>query len=174
MTRVRRPALSWALSALPLALVSGLHAQSTWDQYAPGQLFRIAVREREAAIADPIVAKSIAIISVDRIGLRARLVYLGQSRPVSITHRAIFRQWRQVMRLPASLDSLFTVECLFGEDTFHVWVPIQEPLRHSLLSELRPGDSVTVLVSYIGAQRADSVLDWLFTVNEWDADGPDK
>jgi hypothetical protein len=109
------------------------------------------------------------IVSGDRVGLRLRLIYAGESRPISDVHREMFQRWRFNMGLPNTVDSLFTTECLFREDTLQVWLPVQEAVRLHLQSEFKAGDELTVLASYVGALKRERSFDWLFVVNEYDA-----
>jgi len=123
-------------------------------------------------LADPQVPDTIMIVSGDRLGIRTRVTYAGQSRPISGAHRELFRQWRTSMGLPAAFDSLFVTECLFREDSLELWLPVQEPVRIHMQDELKVGGDVTALVSYVGALRRSSTFDWLLVVNEYSASAP--
>jgi len=70
--------------------------------------------------------------------------------------------------LLASVDTLFTTEYLFREDTLQLWLPVQEAVRAHLTSELKAGDSLTILAAYVGARRTDHDFDWLLVVNEYE------
>jgi hypothetical protein len=161
--------LPLSLSALAFVfLPMRLRGQSSWTEYQPGSLSAILVRERSWALAHTHGLQEVTIVSGARLGLRARVIYSGQSRPVSSARREVFRQWRSSVGLPSSVDTLFTTECLFREDTLQLWLPVQEAVRAHLTSELKAGDSLTILAAYVGARRTGHDFDWLLVVNEYE------
>lgn len=163
--------LALFLAASPLLLLSPhrLWAQSTWDEYKPGTVFEIITRERTGALANTHGIQAISIVSGDRLRVRSRVVYTGKSRSITTDHFDILHRWRSLHGLPDSVDSLFKTECLFREGTLQIWLPIQENVLRDLSTEVKVGQTVTILVGYLGALRRDSTLDWVFVVNEYDS-----
>jgi len=129
----------------------------------------IIARERTAALASTHGIRVVTIVSGERLGFRSDLVYTGKSRSISKDHFEILQRWRSVHGLPASVDSLFHRECLLREDQLELWLPTQETVLRDLTREFKVGDTVTMLVGYLGALRRDTTFDWVFVVNEYDS-----
>jgi len=84
--------LPLSLSALAFVfLPMRLRGQSSWTEYQPGSLSGILVRERSWASAHTHGLQEVTIVSGVRLGLRARVIYSGQSQPVSSAHREVSR-----------------------------------------------------------------------------------
>ncbi len=169
LTHPRRAATNLVLFAVSgLCPLTAVDAQAAWGEYRLGRLSSILVRERAAALASAHVPDTVMIVSGDRVGIRATVTYTGESRPIAGAHRELFQRWRTAMDLPASVDSLFTTECRFVEDSLQLWLPVQEAVRLHLYREVKNGTQVTIFASYVGAVRRGPIFDWLLMVNEYD------
>ena len=62
---------------------------------------------------------------------------------------------------------MFRTEYLFREGNVDHWLVIQQPLIEYFPRELTVGESVTLLVMWVGAHYEGADVTWAFIVNEF-------
>jgi len=167
--------VSTIVAFVALVATGTLSGQSTWDRYRPGTITRV-ITEEGRALSGPMGTSTDEVIRLSggRIGLRVVLRYTGKGRPVSEGRIEVIRRWAAAFGSRISVNDLFRQEYLFIEGDRELWLPVQSPVESHLRMELRPGDSVTVFVAYVGARRRAHQTDWIFVVNEFQQDGVNK
>jgi hypothetical protein len=89
----------------------------------------------------------------DELPSRARVNYMGKSRPVSASRRRAFSLVQESLAMRVDLPDLFQNELLFREVDREYWVAVQEPTRQHYAIELRQGDPVEIFVILLAAER---------------------
>jgi len=135
-----------------------------WARYQPGSL-REYVRQRTAAGLDGSPAKGTTFVIGARNPIRARVVFLGQTRPMPSTRTQLLGGWFRSQRLDsASVLALYKREVLVREGKRRFWLPVQEVTwanTPELWARNRP---IVVLVQAVGARVVDRIPDWVFVV----------
>lgn len=170
-----RTNVGFMVAIVALFAAGTLPGQSTWDRYRPGTISGV-ITEETPALHVPTGARTGDVIRLSggRVGLRVMLRYMGRGRAVSEDRIEVIRRWAAAFGSRISVNDLFRQEYLFIEGDRELWLPVQSPVESYLRMELRPGDSVTVFVAYVGARRRAHQTDWIFVVNEFQQDGVNK
>jgi hypothetical protein len=159
-----------------LLLASQTYAQSSsWDLYEPRTLKEITNTIAANALKNPDVLvrddkKDVSIIlSSNSFQTRAKVIYTGTSRKISDQRREVISMWLNTYGKPKELLDLFEDEYLFTEDKVEYWLPVQKKVASYFGKELKKGDTVTVLVAWLGARKEAKSVDYIFLMNEFEA-----
>ena len=156
--------------------VSQTFAQSSWDLYEPRTLKEITNTIAAKSLKNPDVLirddkKDISIIlSYNSFQSRVKVVYTGTSRKVSDQRKELISIWLKTLGKPKELLDLFENEYLFTEDKVEYWLPVQKTVASYFGEELKKGDTVTVFVAWLGARKEAKSIDYIFLMNEFEAE----
>jgi hypothetical protein len=117
--------------------------------------------------ADHVANIPSVIISGDDFPTLARVVFRGDSRPVNPRRIEIVRRWGLAILRDSSIVNDFHREYLFQEGETLLWLPVQDTVASFFARELRPGQTVTLYVSWFGAYYEGEDITWTFVVNEF-------
>ena len=152
-----------------------LLAQTTWDRYTPGTLASV-IQQEEGMVREAIVRHPDSVehryISAWDFPTRARLIYMGRSRPLSPERRELLRLWGRALQKPADFIARFKKEHLFREDSLELWLAVQSVLERHLAAEAEPDRLILAFVLFVGGHYAGADITWLFLMNRFDAEGP--
>jgi len=136
-----------------------------WARYQPGSLGAI-IRQKTPVWLSGIPAKGTTFAVGARYPTRARVVFLGKTRPMPSTRTQFIGAWvRSQLRMDsASVLALYKREVLVREGKRRFWLPVQEVVwanNKELWVRNRP---IVVLVQLVGARVVDRIPDWVFLV----------
>ena len=135
-----------------------------WARYKPGSL-REYVRLKTPAALDGLQATDTTFVIGARNPIRARVVFLGQTRPMPSTRTQLLGGWFRSQQMDsARVLALFKREVLVREGKRRFWLPVQEVTwtnTQELWARNRP---IVVLVQAVGARVVDRIPDWVFVV----------
>jgi len=156
-------------------------AQSNWDAYKPRTLKEITTTIADKTLKKPDVEirdekKDLSIIlSYDSFQSRVKAVYTGSSRKVSEPRKEFIATWLKTVGKPKEYLDLFENEYLFIEDKVEYWLPAQKQVAAYFGEELKKGDTVTLMVAWLGIRKEKESLDYIFLMNEFEAEeSPEK
>ncbi len=156
-----------------LLLLAAPAARGQWERYQPRTLRQLTteqVEEMRTFLEPP--APDVALSGRD-FPSRVRVIYTGQSRELTGASAQLLWLWVAAFGIEPEDAALFAREMLFREGSDEYWLPVQDPLIPHFESELRPGDSVTLYLIWIGARREGDEVVGVFLVNEFDKEpGP--
>ena len=109
------------------------------------------------------------LVSAHSFPSRVKLVYLGNSRPVSGKRLKLLRFWDKMIKRPESVMEFFQTEMLFREGKMEHWLLVQKPLPAALRKEVKPGQAINAYVIFMGGAKLENRWEWLFAMNEFDA-----
>ena len=163
--------------ALFVALfVSQAFAQNNWDNYEPRTLKEITTTIAAKSLKNPDVLiqndkKDVSIIlSYNSFPSRVKATYTGESRKVSDQRKELIAAWLKTIGKPKELLDLFENEYLFVEDKVEYWLPVQKKVASYFKDELKKGDTVTIFVAWLGARKQAKDVDYVFLMNEFEAE----
>jgi hypothetical protein len=178
---VRAPRFATIASALLGALVLGapfatVHAQINYARYKPGTIAAVMELHDSTIRADHIRDGSHPgrIISGDDFPTMTRVVYRGDSRPLSPLRVDIVKHWGLAFRKDSTIVKNFHREYLFQEGKNLLWLPVQDTVASFFPRELHTGQAVTLYVVWFGAYYAGEDITWAFIVNEFTAEQEEK
>jgi hypothetical protein len=162
-------------SSLVSALVLGApmvsaHAQINYARYKPGTIAAIMQLHDSTIRADDPEKHPALIVSGDDFPTLTRVVYLGDSRPVSPRRVDIVKHWGLTFRRDSTIVKNFHREYLFQEGKQLLWLPVQDTVASYFARELHPGQTVSLYVVWFGAYYADEDITWTFIVNDFEAE----
>jgi len=136
-----------------------------WARYKPGSLGAL-IREKTPVWLSDIPAKGTTFAIGGQYPTRARVVFLGKTRPLPPTRTQFIGAWvRSQLRMDsASVLALYKREVLVREGQRHFWLPVQEKAwanQKDLWARNRP---IVVLVQLVGVKVVDRIPDWVFLV----------
>jgi hypothetical protein len=162
---------SVCLGALILgAPIGPAHAQSNWGRYQPGTIAAVMQLHDSTIRADHVPNQPSVIISGKDFPTLTRVVFRGDSRPVDPKRIEIVRRWGLAILRDSSIVNDFHREYLFQEGEKLLWLPVQDTVAGFFARELRPGQTVTLYVSWFGAYYEGGDIIWTFIVNEFKAE----
>jgi hypothetical protein len=172
---VRAARLATIASAFIGALVLGApfataHAQSGWARYKPGTIAAVMQLHDSTIRADHVPNHPGLIVSGDGFPTLARVVYRGDSRPLSPRRVDVVKHWGLTFRKDSTIVNNFHREYLFQEGKQLLWLPVQDTVASYFARELHPGQTVTLYVVWFGAYYAGEDIIWAFIVNEFTAE----
>ncbi len=157
--------------------VSQAFAQSSsWDLYEPRTLKEITSTIAAKSLKSPDVLitdkkKDVSIIlSYNSFQSRVKATYTGTSRKVSDQRKEVISIWLKTLGKPKEILDLFENEYLFTEDKVEYWLPVQKTVASYFDEELKKGDTVTVFVAWLGARKEAKSVDYIFLMNEFEAE----
>jgi hypothetical protein len=135
-----------------------------WARYKPGSLGAI-IRQKTPIWLSDIPAKGTTFAIGGQYPTRARVVFLGETRPLPSTRTQFIGAWvRSQLLDSASVLARFKREVLVREGTRRFWLPVQEKAwanEKELWARNRP---IVVLVQLVGVKVVDRIPDWVFLV----------
>jgi hypothetical protein len=136
-----------------------------WARYQPGSLSAI-IRQKTPIWLSDIPAKGTTFAIGGRYPTRARVVFLGETRPLPSTRTQFIGAWvRSQLRIDsASVLAQYKREVLVREGKRRFWLPVPEVAwanEKELWARNRP---IVVLVQLVGAKVVDRIPDWVFLV----------
>jgi len=159
------------LGALVLgAPIESAHAQINYGRYKPGTIAAIMQLHDSTIRADDPEKHPALIVSGDDFPTLTRVVYLGDSRPLSPRRVDIVKHWGMTFRRDSTIVKNFHREYLFQEGKQLLWLPVQDTVASYFARELHPGQTVRLYVVWFGAYYAGEDITWTFIVNEFEAE----
>ena len=135
-----------------------------WADYKKGSLGEYILQRTPAAL-DGMPAKGMGFAIGARNFIRARVVFLGQTRPMPSTRKQMIGGWIRSLQMDsASVLAMYRREVLVRERKRRFWLPVQEVTwanTQELWARNRP---IVVLVQVVGARVVDRIPDWVFLV----------
>ena len=145
-----------------LGQASGTAEEGTWDAYVPRTLSEVISQHESDA------ARSDNYFTSDNLPSRVKVIFLGRRRPLPRERGAFLDKYFKTVNQP-DFRKLFKTEVLVKERDKEHWLPIQTDLIPSFMEEVKSGAQVEVLVTWLGAVRVGGKLEWIFTINEFQA-----
>jgi hypothetical protein len=135
-----------------------------WARYQPGSL-REYIRQKTPAALDGMPAKGKVFVIGARNPIRARVVFLGQTRPMPSTRTQLLGGWFRSQQMDsASVLALYKREVLVREGNRRFWLPVQEVTWANTQELWARNRRIVVLVQAVGARVVDRIPDWVFVV----------
>jgi hypothetical protein len=150
--------------------VSSQNQEDRWQDYEPRTLQSIIDMHRADA-ARLNSHKLAMLLSAWNFPSQVKLVYLGDSRPISGKRKYLLEDWKKMMKdvMPSDSSDLYPTEILFKEGSHVHWIVIQKPLLDFLPKEAKRGQVINAYVVWMGAVKIDTHWEWLFGMNDFDA-----
>ena len=157
------------LSAFVLIFCSAVFPQKDNDlnKYKFRTLSEITMINREAT--DNILLKAKLEEKHDFIGSdlfysRARVRFLGDSRPISLDHRDLIKTWAKLQNVDSKMVNLYENEFLFKDCDKAYWIPVQKNVSETLLKKVKLNEMISLFVVHVGGRKAamSREYDWLF------------
>ena len=139
-----------------------------WEDYEPRTLQSIIAMHVDD-VKDLDSKEKVVLLTGDSFRSRVRLIYLGDSRPLSAKRSKLLDFWRKMLKDQAPPADVFSTEVLFKEGADEHWIVVQKPLLDALPKEVKRGQPVNAYVIWIGAIKVGKQWEWLFAMNEFDA-----
>jgi hypothetical protein len=152
------------------APIESTYAQINYARYKPGTIAAIMQLHDSTIRADDPEKHPALIVSGDDFPTLARVVYVGDSRPLSPTRVDIVKHWGLTFRRDSTIVNNFHREYLFQEGKQLLWLPVQDTVASYFARELHPGQTVRLYVVWFGAYYAGEAITWTFIVNEFEAE----
>jgi hypothetical protein len=156
------------------APIETAHAQINYGRYKPGTIAAVMQLHDSTIRADHVPNHPGRIISGDDFPTATRVVYRGDSRPLSPERVDIVKHWGLAFRKDSTIVKNFHREYLFQEGKNLLWLPVQDTVASYFPRELQPGQTVTLYVVWFGAYYAGEDITWAFIVNEFTAEHGEK
>lgn len=141
-------------------------AQSKWDRYQPGTIEEV-IAQHEGLVRSAYSGVEMWSVTPNNFPRRARVQYLGDSRPTDPRRRALIELWVKTTGRSPAIAELFEREYLFREGERELWLPVQAQVAGFFPAELEPGGMVTLMVIWIGSHYVGEEITWAFLVNEF-------
>lgn len=142
-------------------------AQNHWARYEPRTLQSIIDTNRDLAKKLDSDKKAM-LLTGDNFPSQVKLTYLGDSRPLPAEQKELLDGWRKGFQKSVP-DDAFTTQVRFAEGSHEYWILVQKPLLDALPKEVPKGQSLKAYVMWVGAIKVENKLEWLFAINEFDA-----
>jgi hypothetical protein len=139
-------------------------AKAGWEDYKPGSLGAIVEAHRSE-----MVGPDTDLFSANNFPTRARVVYQGSIRPIPSDRLRFLAEYLGKFRSHPEWVPHYADEILCREGEKGYWLPIQSEVLRFLKEEIPTGSAVDLFVTWLGAHRGDAGVDWIFTINEFDA-----
>ena len=136
-----------------------------WAKYIPRKLSDVIKANNTADMQQQ---PGIAIVTGSTT-IRARMIYVGRSRPIPDDKRSLIKLWMQSNRYSEEVFQMFVEEFLFSEDGVEYWLPVQSVLIPHFKKEMRKGESLDLFTAWIGVTFAEpGKRKHVFLVNEFE------
>lgn len=136
-----------------------------WDDFKPRTLKEIVAMEADVEQRDR--KENNVVFHGNMLLSRVRVVYKGQSRPISKVKKEMIRNWAKMMGNPEEYAENYESDFLFTEDSVDYWLPVQKKVSSYFEKELRVGDAVDLYLVRAGGIRTGGKWDWLLLVEEF-------
>jgi hypothetical protein len=153
--------------ASPAATYAQRQSESHWAAYQPRTLQWIIDMHHEE-IKQLNSKKKAVLLTGNSFQSQVRLVYSGESRPLSVEEGVLLDSWRKMLKDQAPSAEEFATAVLFKEGTTERWIVVQKPLLEPLSREVKNGQTVNGYVIWIGAIKVGKQWKWLFAMNGFD------
>jgi len=154
------------ICALTLNLIgTRISAQEQWDAYQSrtlGQIVKLHALELGESRAQVTF-----LLTAESFPSKVRVVYTGKSREITPRRREVISEWAKARKVSKEVVDLFEHELLFVEGSKEYWIPVQEQLIPYLRRDVKTGETVELLVIWIGARKEMRQVEWVFLVNEF-------
>lgn len=142
-------------------------AQDQWDKYQPRTLKELIDLNKEFLAGTD---SKVHFLFGDSFPSRVKVVYTGKSRALTKERIEVIDGWSKSRKVPKEIVDLFEKEVLFVENSVEHWLPVQKQVLAYFEEELKPGQKVELFVMWIGARKEQDKVDWVFVVNEFQAE----
>jgi hypothetical protein len=163
------------LAACVLLVVTGTASPAQtlrgWENYRSGTIAGVIQANDSSIRADTEHLPAI-IVSGNQFPTLARVTYCGTSRPLDANRRQVLRTWGLSRYRDTLIVLDFRREYLFQEGKRQLWLPVEDTVASFFAAELKPGQQVSLYVSWIGAHYAGKEITWAFLVSEFQAGVP--
>jgi hypothetical protein len=136
--------------------------ESTWDAYVPRTIGAVISQHESDA------AKTDRYFTSDSFPSRTQVMFLGKKRSLPKERALFLDQYFKTVKQP-EFRKLFKFEVLVREGSQEHWLPIQTDIISAFMDEVKPAGKVEVFVTWFGATRIGGKLEWIFTINEFQA-----
>ena len=164
MRQPARPPLALILLSISLAVltVSGSPLQDPFAKYVPTTLAARFTAEAEAAGTD-----ADFVFSGAGAPSRARIEFLGRSRPLTASKRTFCERAFATLGLDKKLNEVLSDEWQFRENGHDYWLTVQKQVADYFPKELTPGDEIDVYFVGLGGVKEGGAMQLVFLVNEF-------
>lgn len=136
---------------------------ATWNDYLPRSLESVIEQHQSLATeSDP-------LFTANNFPSRARVIYLGKKRRLPKDRADFVDKYFAHIRGNPDFRGLFKSEVLVREGGREYWLSIQKELLPALKEEVEAGTEVEIYVTWLGGIRAEGTIEWIFTINEFEA-----
>jgi hypothetical protein len=155
--------IGMVILATGLALhLAAAEEESTWDAYVPRALAAIITQHESDA------SKTDRYFTSDNFPSRIKVLFLGKKRSLPRERGSFLDQYFKTVKQP-EFRKYFKSEVLVREGTQDYWLPIQGAILPAFENDVKPQTEVEVFVTWLGATRIAGKLEWIFTINEFEA-----
>ena len=163
LARIRpRFALILLTSAVVLLPASASVVQDPFAKYAPTTL-----AARFTAEAEAVGTRADLVFSGAGVPSRARVEFLGKSRPLSASKRDFCEKAFQTLGFDKKLNEVLSDEWQFRENGREYWLTVQKQVAEYFPKELTPGDEIDVYFVGLGGVKEGGAMQLVFLVNEF-------
>jgi hypothetical protein len=136
-----------------------------WAKYVPRKLSELI----KASKTDDLQQEPGVAIFTGSTTIKARMIYVGQSRPVPEDKKSLIKLWMQSNGFSEEHFQMLAEEFLFSEAGVEYWLPVQSVLIPHFKKEMRKGDSLDLFTAWIGVTFAEpGKRRPVFLVNEFE------
>ena len=157
---------SIAASILVLSL-GAAEAEGDWDAYVPRTL-----RSVIDANKSEVLPESVTLYTASNFPTRATVVYQGNVQSIPGSRLEFLKEYFEKVRQRPEWVGMYSEEVLCREGEVDYWLPIQSSVLTYFKDEVAAGASVELFVTWIGARRTGEQVEWIFTINEFEAVTP--
>lgn len=135
-----------------------------WAKYVPRKLSEVIKTSK----TDDLQQEPGVAIFTGSTTIKARMIYVGQSRPIPADKKSLIKLWMQSNGFSEEHFQMFAEEFLFSEDGVEYWLPVQSVLIPHFAKEMRKGESLDLFTAWIGVTFAEpGKRQPVFLVNEF-------
>ena len=136
-----------------------------WAKYVPRKLSEVVKANNTADMQQ---TPGVAIVT-GSITIKARVIYVGRSRPIPQDKKSLIKLWMQSNKFSEEVFEMFAEEFLFSEDGVQYWLPVQSVLIPHFKKEMHKGESLDLFTAWIGVTFAEpGKRKHVFLVNEFE------
>jgi hypothetical protein len=152
--------VNYRLFIIPLFLFAVAHSIPVFSQvskkYKPRTLADVLELNRKGAegiFATGKLDERQDFIGIDPTYSKVAIQLAGARRPISDTHRNLMNWWFKLQSADKKFLDLYQNEILFKEGNVEYWIPCQDKTADLIVANFKTGDTINLLVMYIGAHR---------------------
>ena len=164
MRQPARPMLALILLTVAIAVFpgSGSAVQDPFAKYVPTTL-----AARFTAAAEAADTNADLIFTGAGAPSRARVEFLGKSRPLTSSKRAFCESAFQTLGFDKKLNEVLSDEWQFRENGRDYWLAVQKQVAEYFPKELAAGDEIDVYFVSLGGVKEGGAMQHVFLVNEF-------